>query len=402
MYIKCTNGSPTVDMLDHLPPLPLFVDYYGLTGSNVTLTEQDESGIYHALQLHDRVYHIDLKLPPSILHKVFVFLDEQFPILEHISLTFSATRQDIVPPTLPKAFLAPNLRYLTLPSIRPSRRLQLLTSTVFLVTLELRNIQASSYFRPRLLVARLRSLSLLEELFITFSIPLPRPSTERELLGGQGTPITLPSLKKFWFKGVSAYLESLIAQIRAPLLEQLTVTLFNQIAFALPHLFHLINITQGFKPPGTMISFCSNEVSITVTHSNSSWSRESFRFLVICTPLDWQIDCAVQICHALIPALSGVEQLSISCDRREITTELWDGATDSAMWHDLLAPFIGLNELNIDSMLSEEISRALQGDEVWSDPGFLPNLRSGSPSSVVAAVAARSLQQSSTNVTAAT
>ena len=98
-------------------------------------------------------------------------------------------------------------------------------------------------------MARLRSLPQLEELYIGFSIPIPRPSTERELLGEQGTPVTLPSLKNLRFKGVSAYLESLVAQIRAPLLEQLDITLFNQIAFALPHLSHLINITEGFKFP---------------------------------------------------------------------------------------------------------------------------------------------------------
>jgi hypothetical protein len=46
MYIECTNGTPIVDTLDHLPPLPLLVDYKCNTG--VPITEQDESGIYIA------------------------------------------------------------------------------------------------------------------------------------------------------------------------------------------------------------------------------------------------------------------------------------------------------------------------------------------------------------------
>ena len=108
-----------------------------LQGDGVTLTEQDELGIYHALRLHDRVRHIDLNLPPSILHKVFVLMDEHFPILEHLSLTFSATSENSLPLTLPKAFLAPNLRHLALPGISPPKRLRVLTSTVSLVTLEL-------------------------------------------------------------------------------------------------------------------------------------------------------------------------------------------------------------------------------------------------------------------------
>jgi hypothetical protein len=73
----------------------------------------------------------------------------------NIFLSRSAAENSI-PLTLPKAFLAPNLRHLALPGISPPKRLRLLTSTVSLVTLKLSNIQTSSYFRPRLLVARLR------------------------------------------------------------------------------------------------------------------------------------------------------------------------------------------------------------------------------------------------------
>ena len=51
MHIECENGSPIVDTLDHIPPLPLFVNY----GSNkdrrgkTIPPGQDELGICHAL-----------------------------------------------------------------------------------------------------------------------------------------------------------------------------------------------------------------------------------------------------------------------------------------------------------------------------------------------------------------
>ena len=366
MHIRCTNGSPIVDMLNHLPPLQLFLEYYGHP-----LTEQDESGLYHALQLRDRVYRIDLSLPPSILHKVFVLLDGQFPILEHLSLKFSATSKNSPPLTLPKAFLAPTLRHLDLPSISPPRRLRVLTSTDTLVTLELNNIKTSSYFRPRLLVARLLYLPLLEGLSIGFSIPIPRPSRERELLGEQGAPVTLPSLKTLQFKGVGAYLESLVAQIRAPLLEQLSITLFNRITFALPHLSHLINITEVFKIPSAAVGFDHNEVDVTMLGSKSA----SLVFRVMCQPMDWKIDCATQICHTFIPEISSVEQLTLHHEYRKIPTEWRNRTIDSAMWHDLLRSFIGLKELSVGNGLLEELSHALQVDGVGSDPGFLPNLQ---------------------------
>ena len=267
MHIQCTNGSPILDTLDHLPPLPLFVNY-GYT--SVTMTEKDELGLIHALRLRDRVRHIDLDLPPpAVLHKVLLLMDEQFPILEHLSLSF-ATKNSI-PLTLPKAFRAPNLRHLDLVGLGLPKRLRLLTSAVSLVTLHLSNIETSSYFRPRLLAARLQSLPQLQELSIDFSIPIPRPSAERELLGEKGTSVTLPNLQTLQFKGVSAYLESFVAQIEVPLLEWLVITLFNQITFSLPHLSRLINITEESKLPASRVYFDPNEVSIITARHGSPW-----------------------------------------------------------------------------------------------------------------------------------
>jgi hypothetical protein len=287
VHIECANGSPIVDTLDHLPPLPLIVNY--VHTDITTLTEQDELGICHALQFHDRVRRIHLGLSPSILPKVVVLMDEHFPTLEHFYLSFPVTIKNSLPFTLPKAFLAPKLRHLALPSISPPRRLRFLASTVSLVTLKLSNIQTSGYFRPKLLVARLRSLPHLEELSIEFSIPIPRPSAEREQLGEQGTTITLPSLKQLIFKCVGAYLESLVSQIRVPLLERLSITLFNQTTFALPHLSYLINTKEEFKVSSAAVYFQRNTVYVT-THPGPEGG--AFFFYVICEQLDWQIDCA--------------------------------------------------------------------------------------------------------------
>jgi hypothetical protein len=374
MNVRCINGTPLLDTLDHLPPLPLCVDY---KYADATMTEQDELVIYHALRLHDRVRHIELHSPPSfILHKVLELMDEHFPILEHLYISFAAKNSIPLSLPLPKAFLAPNLRHLTLPGISPPRRLRLLTSTVSLVTLKFSNIQTSSYFCPRILVARLSSLPQLEELSIEFSAPIPRPSTERELLGEQGAPRKLPSLKNLRFKGIGAYLESLVTQIMVPLLKQLDITLFNQISFALPHLYHLINTTEAFKGPSTMVGFHRNQVYVETGHGSEVFEDGPFCFLVICEQLDWQIDCAAQICHALIPALSGVERFSLVSYDMEIPTELQDGAIDGTTWHELLRPFTRVKELYIGHVLLEELSRALQVDEVGSDPWFLPNLQS--------------------------
>ena len=383
------NGTRAVDVMEQLPPLPLFIHYR--YARHTALTEQEELGIYNALQLHDRVRRIDLELPPSVLRRVFVLPDEKFPILEHVSISFGTTTENNRSLTLPNAFRAsfwaPNLRHLTLPSIRPPRDLQLLTSTVSLVTLVLSDIIPSSYFHPRLLVTRLQFLPQLKELSIGFSTLIPPLGTESGLLlGGQRAPVTLPGLKILQFKGVSAYLESLIAQIRVPHLERLLITLFNQIAFALPHLSHLINITKAIKLPNANIFFGQNEVYITTVHDHGSLRRLEkgpFFLRVACNQLNCKIKYASQICHSLTSALSGVEGLTLYLYHDEnrwdnwIRTELRKGAIDSATWHNLLRSFVGLRELRIYYYaLLEELSRALQVDEVGLDPGFLPNLRS--------------------------
>ena len=379
MRIECSNRHPIIlNRLSHLPPLPLSISYHDGIYTPSILGQGQYNGFFlsicQSLRLHCRLYHIDLGLFPSKMDEVVKLMDEHFPILKRLSLSYPYPADPARPlPNFPKGFLAPNLRHLSLPSISPPRRLQFLTSTVSLVTLKLHNIQASSYVRPRVLVARLGSLPLLEELFIGFSIPIPRPRTERELLGEQRTPVTLPSLKVLSFRGVGAYLESLATQIRVPLLERVFIKLFNQIAFVLPHLFYLIDITEVFKLSSVRVSFGHDEVFVSKS-ADFLVGPNPFDLRVRCRQLDWQIDCVAQICHGLVLTLSGVEELMLVI-YQEIPTELQNGAIDSATWHDLLRTFIGVKELYIDDRFLEELSRALQADEVGSDPGFLPNLR---------------------------
>ena len=372
MQILCTNGTPLVETLVHLPPLPIVIDYQHAT---TAIGAQDQLGIFHALQLRDRVRRVVLRTLPSILDQLLVPMDESFPVLEHLSLSSTAKADPI--PLLPKTFLAPNLRHLTLLGIGLPKGLSLLSSTVSLVTLTLTNIRAPSYFLPQHLVARLRSISLLEELTIGFSVPLPRPSAERELLHELETPVTLPVLKCFTFRGVGAYLDSFVAQIRAPLLEQLSVTLFNQIAFALPHLSHFVNTTGGIEFSIAKIVFEGGAFSVVADHHRQQLGDSrppSFGLHVICNQFDWQIDCAAQICSALMTMLAEIEQLSLDFEGQRTPAEWQDDAVDGATWRELLGPFTGARELRICHSLVWELSCALRSGDEGLDPGLLPSL----------------------------
>ncbi|KAN0132128.1 hypothetical protein V8E53_010047 [Lactarius tabidus] len=376
LQILCTNGTPLVDTLVHLPPFPLVVDYQCATA---TICAQDQLGIFQALHLRDRLRHVVLRVPPLILDQLLLLMDEPFPVLEHLSLSSSAEGNTIL--LLPKTLLAPNLRHLTLLGIGLPNKLLFLSLTLALVTLTLTQIQDFGYFSPQHLIARLRSFSQLEELSIGFSIPLPRPSAERKLLQEMEAPVTLPLLKRLTFRGVSAYLDSLVAQIRAPLLEQLNITLFNQIHFALPHLSHFTNTTEGLKLPVAKIIFKHDGVSMVMEHGmhESGPSTRSFRLDVFCKEFDWQIDCAAQICSALVATLTDIEQLTLDFQGQRVPAEWRDGAVDSVTWRELLGPFVGAKKLFICHALALELSCAFEWAEMGSDPGLLPCLEELSP-----------------------
>ena len=79
MHLLCTNGSPIVDTLTHLPPLPLVIDYQNATTAIGAL---DCPGIFHALQLFDRVRRVALRIPSSSLNDLLALMGDPFPILE--------------------------------------------------------------------------------------------------------------------------------------------------------------------------------------------------------------------------------------------------------------------------------------------------------------------------------
>ncbi|KAH9165694.1 hypothetical protein EDB89DRAFT_2076551 [Lactarius sanguifluus] len=361
-----------------IPPGHAHSMYEWLTRDETgTMGTKDELGMSQALQLRDRVRRVVLSIPPAILHKLLVLMDESYPILEHLCLSSTAKGAD-ADLILPRTFVAPNLCHLDLLGISLPTKLPLLSSTVALVTLTLTNVQSSGYFLPKHLVTRLRFLPQLEELSVCFSIPIPRPSAESELWNAPEPPVTLPVLKRLTFRGVSAYLESLVAQISAPLLEHLGITVFNQVAFTLPYLSRFTNTTDGLKLPFASVIFEYGAVSVVADQRDrQQWADgpPSFSFRVMCREFDWQVDCAAQICNALVPALSAVEGLTLDFDGNCIPTEWQDGAVDGTTWRELLGPFVGARKLRICHALVCELSLVLESEDAGLDPMLLPGLQ---------------------------
>ena len=368
MYLLLKNGSPTLDSLAHLPPLPLVVDYCSMTTNRA---RQDELSILTGLQQRDRVRRTSLQVPSPCLGIFLAKMSDLYPILEDLSL--SSTTEEEANIVLPSTFCAPNLRHVALHGIGLPSGWSLSTSTATLVTLTLTRIPAPYYFHPGQLVTQLQGLLHLEELSIGFAVPIPLPSTEGELLPAPMARVTLPTLKRLMFRGVAIYLENLVAQINAPLLEQLIVTLFFELAFTLESLTQFIHITGGLKCLSTKVLFNKEGVSI-VANNGESLSSGGLVINVNCEHLDWQIDAATQSCRALEQVLSAVEELTLDLDEDGMPSD-WDDSLDSTLWHGLLLPFSSVKKLQIGSSLTFELSYALEPDAAELDLNLLPELQ---------------------------
>jgi len=368
IYLLLKNGSPTLDLLAHLPPLPIVIDYCNMT---TTWVRQDELSILTGLQKRHRIRRTSLQAPSPCLGIFLAKMSDHYPILEDLSL--SSTTEEAANIVLPSTFCAPNLRHIVLHGMGLLSGLSLFTSTPALVTLTLTCIPAPYYFHPGHLVTQLRGLLHLEELSIGFAVPIPLPSNEVELLPTPMPRVTLPTLKRLMFRGVAVYLENLVAHINAPLLEQLIVTLFFELVFTLTSLTQFIQIAGRLRCRSANVFFKRSGVSI-VTHNGKFPSSRGLTINVNCEHLDWQIDAVIQCFRALERFLSAVKGLTLDLDKDGMPSD-WDNSLDSVLWHQLLLPFSSVKKLQIGSPLTSELSGALKPDAAGLAWNLLPKLQ---------------------------
>jgi hypothetical protein len=370
MRLTLANGSPKIDTLCHLPPLPLDIAYRN------PVTPQDEEGILLAFQQRERIRQVLLQTTSPSLQKLLVHMHEPFPRLEQLSLLPTTEENIMLSLRLPGTFLAPNLRRLVFSGVGLPGGFgfssPLLTSTVALVSLTLTDVR--SYLSPDRLLVNLQSLSHLAELSISYSLPVSLPRAERELGRAPITRVTLPALKRLIFHGLDAYVESLVARTSAPFLERMCITLFRRATIDLPHLSNFISRTKGLTQPVAGISFSRGAVSIVIGHLEQLNSG-AFSLCVRCKEFDLQIDSASQVCGALMPVLSIVEELTLACDERTLLAEWLNHTIDRTVWRGLLLSFSGVKKLRVGHALIGELSRALEPDDAGLLPELLPELQ---------------------------
>jgi hypothetical protein len=247
-------------------------------------------------------------------------------------------------------------------------------SATHLVDLSLRDIPHSGYISPTALIICLSTLTGLKKLTLEFESPRSCPDHESRHLPPP-TLLVLPALTYFKFKGVSEYLEDLVARIDTPLLNSLVVNFFHQLVFDTPHISQFFSRTPKFKAlDEACIIFEDRAVQVTLSLPSRASTDESLKLGISCKESDWQLSSLVQICTLSFPPLSTVEHLYICEDR--YWPPRWQDDTECTQWLELLHPFAAVKNLYLSTEVAQHIApslRQLVGERVVE---VLPALQS--------------------------
>jgi hypothetical protein len=298
-------------------------------------------------------------------------MQDPFPELESLTLYIEGTG-----PVLPNTFLggsAPRLRSLHLRHVPSPTLPRLLLSSNHLVDLHLRRIPHSGYISPETMATCVSALTSLTNLSIGFESPASRPDPRTR----HPPPLTravLPALTKFEFRGVSEYLEDLVARIDAPLLNSVEIAFFNQLVFGIQQLPRFI----GHAP--ALMSCDMAQIDIYNDHVVMGFMSKRpspfrlLRFKILCREIDWQVSSVAQIGNQLSESFS-VDQLFI----RDITSGTTFGHfiedfMDETQWLELFHPFIAVRTLYISRMMQSHVVSALRRLRGESSTEVLPAL----------------------------
>jgi hypothetical protein len=372
LSLLCTYGTPIADMLAGSPPLPLVVGYFR---NNRELTSEDEEGIILALKQRDRVHRV--RLHNATMQKLFVAMDDEYPILEYLYIS-RRIEDDSTISRFPESLQAPHLRHLTLQGFALPIGSPLLTTAVGLVTLNLIMIHPSTYFHPNTLLQWISLMPHLEMLRIRFEFSIPNHEVERQLIHTPIiTPIALPNLRVFLFRGVSTYLEALVYRITTPRLEKLQINFFNQLTFSLPRLLQFIIAAENFRLGNAVLSFTNKQVAAGVYPHGVSFGAANvyaLGIIVLCCHLDWQASSMAQISNSLTQIFSAVEHLYL---QRYVHSESSEehNDVDHTEWRKLLRPFSSVKTLRIHRGLVNDLSRCLELEDGELPLELLPELQ---------------------------
>ncbi|KAH9957456.1 hypothetical protein BC827DRAFT_1225990 [Russula dissimulans] len=351
LQLVCTPTTPAREMLDIWPPLPIMIE--AMPDQYPTSDVYDDN-LVAVLERRDRVRVIIVwDLSSDLLDKLAAVMLEPLPALTLLSLRFKGD----VASALPERFLGNSalaLQRLELDGIPFPTLPRLILSLDHLTDLCLCNIPPTGYISPDVMASCLSTLTGLRELTIQFKTPRPRfePSNRRLL---SRTRVVLPALIYFRFKGVSEYLDDLVARIDTPVLGHLEAVFFHQLIFDIPQLSQFSQRTNTLNSPDRVeLILHAHSVQVNFCHHSAT----NLYLHIPCSQSDWQLSFLVQVCGHPLPVGSSVERLDI--DDFEMSPQIWHDDTDYDQWLEVLRPFMAVRELRVSKSQAPLLMRALK------------------------------------------
>ena len=375
LHVVCTKGTPMAEKLAYFLHLPLMV-IYEFPRSEM-IRPDDERNILISLQRRDHVRRIRLCAATPALQKMIIPLHEEFPLLDSLAI-ISVKNLGHTGVILPRSLRAPNLRHLILKNVAIQTGTPILMTPIHLVVLALKSIPTSTHIPPEYLADLLELTPQLEELSIGFHPPISDHDVASHLLvpEAQRAFITLHRLERFQFIGTSSYLEGLLARINAPVLRLFHVRFFAQHSFgALPNLSRFLYTAAELRFRGALVKFQRYSITIEMGDMRSHQANRSpFRLNARGNQFDWQTTLASQICSAIVPVSSVIEELTFTHCTHE-PSSVTRSNDNRVKWHKIFRQFSSIRTLKVPDGLVEELSLHLQpdGDEALLE--LLPRLQ---------------------------
>ena len=159
------------------------------------------------------------------------------------------------------------------------------------------SIPHSRYFSLEAMVSALSVLTRLECLIIDFESPPSRPHQYGQRLPPQ-TRTLLPVLNRLTFNRATEYLEDLVAQVDAPLLDMLEIDFFYELIFDTLRFTQFISRTLKFRAyDEARVKFY--EWGVTVKLLRTFYG--SIKLGISCSESDLQLSSVAQVCSSSFP-----------------------------------------------------------------------------------------------------
>lgn len=246
------------------------------------------------------------------------------------------------------------LRILHLTGISVPSLPLLLSSSPNLVDLQLRDLPTSEFHSPGVFANALSGMTRLESLSL-HTVSFPSLQTHTAVLLPSGRRVVLPVLTQLKFRGISKYLEGIVAEIDAPCLKTIETTFFDH-AGSLSQLGKFINQIEAQRSQSRAEIRTDDPNFAAIRFGLSGFEPPShFVLRVHRSLLNNQLSSMTRVCNFFPPFL-GMRDLGIITSPPSSDQV----AVDGKKWRRLLRPFSGAERFHVAGGHATDIIHALQ------------------------------------------